>query len=178
MKVMTASPNDTFPGVAKLHTIFGASDVPGMALDAIDAYEQDARQPVRHQQRQPWAVGVQHSPYGQKLIFKVQLSTTTNRTQKKSISFPTRTDPAIASKQIQKIFQRHLMHCAIAEDELSAEFVARHEGVMYDYTINFMTGHSIAHSDEPEGDGPDAFISNLCLQGEGMLYFFDKKPRS
>ena len=40
-----------------------------------------------------------------------------------------------------------------------------------------MTGHSIAHNDEPEGDGPGAFISNLCLQGEGMLYFFDKRPR-
>ena len=181
--VMHVTINDKFPGDAKMHnvqSVVGSVEVSSMSSVAIKAYEQEVRQPDKEKQHlQAWAVGVQHAHYGQKLIFKVQLrgSTTAKRVNKRSTSIPTRKDPATPSNDVQRLFEFHLDQCAFAEGLTADEFIAKHDGVMYDYTINYMTGHSLAHNDQPAEDGPGAFISNFCLQGEGMLYFVDKKPR-
>ena len=42
---------------------------------------------------------------------------------------------------------------------------------MAHYTINYFGGHTVSHTDEFDGDGPMAYIGNLCLAHGGVLHF-------
>ena len=56
------------------------------------------------------------------------------------------------------------------------DFVKEHfGGKVYDFTINYMGGHTLPHVDDPLGDGPGKYIYNLALQGAGVLYFSEQR---
>jgi hypothetical protein len=44
-------------------------------------------------------------------------------------------------------------------------------GVVYQFTLNFMGGHTPLHADELRGDGPGYYIMNLPLTEGGLLHF-------
>ena len=96
-----------------------------------------------------------------------------------SRSFPADSDDTnFAPQNIQNLFERHLEASAQREQCTAAEFVDKKLlGVVYDYTLNFMSGHTIHHNDEYKAEGPGYWISNLGLQGEGLVCFFDALPR-
>jgi hypothetical protein len=59
-----------------------------------------------------------------------------------------------------------------------AEYVAgQFGGVVYDFTLNFLGGHTVNHCDEPNADGPGMWIFNLALQGGGLLFFKQDEAR-
>jgi hypothetical protein len=84
-----------------------------------------------------------------------------------------------APAPIQKMFDDFLQRLAVSHGYATAkEFVAKeHGGVVYHFGINYMGAHTIHHTDEYLTDGPGHVISNLVLQGSGLLYFYEDRLR-
>ena len=82
-----------------------------------------------------------------------------------------------ASEDIQSLFDDMIKALAQRTGHRSVDdFVTKQlGGKVYDFTINFMGGHTLPHVDAPEGDGPGKYIYNLALQGEGLLYFAEQR---
>ncbi len=56
----------------------------------------------------------------------------------------------MANNDVQNLFELHLFRRAIEADfDTTEAFLAKYGNTMYDCTLNFMTGHSITHNDEP-----------------------------
>jgi hypothetical protein len=84
-----------------------------------------------------------------------------------------------APRDIQEIFDIMLQQLAARGGwKSSAEYVAgAFGGVVYDFTLNYLGGHTVNHSDEPNADGPGMWIFNLALMGNGLLFFKQDEMR-
>ena len=87
---------------------------------------------------------------------------------------------AVAPPLIQELFNLNLRQIALRTGYKDAAHYVKEglDGVVYHYTLNFMGGHTIVHTDEPKNDGPGWWIWNLVLQISGLLYFLDHWERA
>ena len=85
----------------------------------------------------------------------------------------------LADAEVQAIFDRMVSSMAVRLGFRDAEtFVAeKMQGVIFHFTLNFMSGHTIKHNDEYIADGSGRDIYNWSLQGGGLLYFVEDKKR-
>jgi hypothetical protein len=89
---------------------------------------------------------------------------------------------AEAPSEVQEIFD-HIISGLAQNDgykgpNASKAFVYEvYGGVVYHFGLNYMGAHTIHHVDEYETDGPGTHIANLSLQGDGLLYFYQDRPR-
>jgi hypothetical protein len=87
--------------------------------------------------------------------------------------------PALASPGVQAIFTTALMSLgqAAGYDDVREFVTKEYDDIIYHFTLNFMGGHTVHHTDEPMADGPSKSICNVGLQGNGVVYFIQTSPR-